>query len=73
MIKPGIWRHSKSGHDVRVMFVAKHSEILDDLVVYEHIGPNELSKYWVRPVSMWQEIVEVKGKKVPRFLYLGDK
>lgn len=33
-ILPGLYRHYK-GHDYRVLGVAKHSETLEDLVVYE--------------------------------------
>ncbi len=48
--------------------VAKHSETLEDVVVYRHPG-NELSELWVRPLEMFTETVEVDGKEVPRFEY----
>jgi hypothetical protein len=32
-----------------------------------------MSKYWVRPASMFEEIVEVGGEKVPRFVWLREK
>ena len=28
---------------------------------------------WVRPLSMWNELVEVAGEKVPRFTYIGGE
>ncbi|HVM59164.1 MAG TPA: DUF1653 domain-containing protein [Candidatus Paceibacterota bacterium] len=67
--KPGMYEHYK-GLKCRVTGVAKHSETLEDLVVYEEPS-NKLSKLWVRPVAMFLEEVEVEGKKVPRFRYVG--
>jgi hypothetical protein len=71
-IKPGFYQHFK-GHNVRVFFVAKHTETEEDYVVYEHIGPNEKSKYWVRPVNMFLENVQRDGYSGPRFKYMGDE
>lgn len=51
-MKPGIYKHSKKGTMCRVHFVAKHSETLEDMIVYEELSDNDLSKYWVRPASM---------------------
>ena len=28
---------------------------------------------WVRPLSMWNQLVEVSGAKVPRFKYIGGE
>ena len=69
-IKPGIYLHSKSGKKYRVNFVAKHSETKEDLVVYECLHENPLSKFWVRPTSMWDEVVEINGEKKPRFVFI---
>jgi hypothetical protein len=71
-IMPGVYRHSKSGRLYRVHFVAKHSETLDDFVTYEALYDNAVSKFWVRPVSMWAELVEIRGERVPRFVYVGE-
>lgn len=52
-----------------VIGVSKHSETLEKLVVYRALyGENEL---WVRPLKMFLEEVEVDGKKVPRFEFMG--
>lgn len=67
-IVPGTYRHSKSGRLYRVHFVAKHSETLEDLVVYETLYENSVAKYWVRPAMMFTEAVEVGGQCVPRFV-----
>ena len=49
----------------RVLFVAHHSETLEDMVVYEPLDGS--TGYWVRPASMWEETVVVDGKEQPRF------
>jgi hypothetical protein len=69
-IKPGLYRHYKN-KNYRVIGVAKHSETLEDLVVYEALYENDLSKLWVRPLTMFLENVEVDDKLVPRFEYIG--
>lgn len=69
MIKPGLYKHYK-GKLYLVIGVAKHSETLEDLVVYEaKYNSPEFGEHaiWVRPASMWSEKVEIDGKKVPRF------
>jgi hypothetical protein len=68
-LKLGRYRHYK-GKDYRVLGVAKHSETLEELVVYEALYDNQVSKLWVRPKTMFLEEVEFDGQKVPRFEYL---
>lgn len=64
MLKLGKYRHYK-GNEYEVIGVAKHSETLEELVVYRALyGEHAL---WVRPKEMFSETVEVDGKKVPRF------
>ncbi len=81
MIKQGIYKHSKSGNLYKVHFVAKHSETLEDMVVYEALYDNPKSRFWVRPVSMFEEIVDIEVlnplgssevQKVPRFTFQSD-
>lgn len=72
-MKIGIYKHSKSGNEYKLHFVAKHSETLEDMVVYEALYHNEKSKYWVRPAKMFDEIVEVNGKEVPRFVFVREE
>jgi len=66
----GIYKHYK-GKLYRVLGVAKHSETLAEMVVYEALYENETSKLWVRPRKMFEETVDLEGKAVPRFKYLG--
>lgn len=70
-MKFGIYKHSKTGKLYKVHFVAKHSETLEDLVVYEALYESE-TKYWVRPQHMFTEEVELEGKKVPRFEFIKE-
>ena len=72
-LKPGIYEHYKSGKKYRVIGMAKHSETLEDMVVYEALYENEMSKLWVRPLTMFLEEVEFEGKRIPRFKYLSEK
>lgn len=70
-LKLGIYQHYK-GKKYLVLGVAKHSESLENLVVYVALYENETSNFWVRPLQMFTEEVEIDGKKIPRFKYLGD-
>lgn len=64
-IKPGRYRHYK-GNDYTVLGVARHSETLEELVVYrQEYGEHGL---WVRPAAMFGETVTVDGRAVPRFM-----
>lgn len=64
-IKPGKkYKHFK-GNEYLVLHLAKHSETLEDLVVYQALyGERGI---WVRPLAMFLEKVEVNGKLVNRF------
>ncbi len=63
-IQPGRYRHYK-GNEYTVLGVARHSETLQELVVYrQEYGERGL---WVRPAAMFAETVEVNGKSVLRF------
>lgn len=59
-----IYRHYK-GNRYEVICVAKHSESLEELVVYRDVAHPE--KTWARPLNMWDEKVDANGKTVPRF------
>jgi len=64
VIEPGLYRHYKGQH-YEVLGVATHSETGESLVVYRALyGEFGL---WVRPETMFSEIVEVDGATVPRF------
>ena len=71
-MKLGKYQHSKTGKFYKVIGVAKHSETLEDLVVYEALYDNPTSKLWVRPMKTFLEKVVIDGKKVPRFKFIGE-
>ena len=63
-IKLGTYRHYK-GNTYKVLHIAKHSETLEDMVIYQDI--NAPDKIWARPASMWNDNIEIDGKTVKRF------
>ncbi len=71
-VKPGVYKHYK-GKFYLVLFVAKHSETLEDLVVYVNLYKNDTSQTWVRPLANFIEQIEIEGKKLKRFEYVGHK
>jgi hypothetical protein len=69
-MNPGRYRHFK-GNEYIVLGVARHSETQEELVVYrQDYGDRSL---WVRPKAMFLERVEVAGRSVPRFDFIGDR
>lgn len=66
-LRLGRYRHYKGG-EYQVLGVARHSETLEELVVYKaNYGDKQL---WVRPLKMFMESVQVEGANKPRFSYL---
>lgn len=65
----GLYRHCKGGM-YRVIGLARHSESLEVMVVYQALygtqGP------WVRPRTMFLESVQHAGTACPRFARIGD-
>ncbi|TSC84946.1 MAG: hypothetical protein G01um101413_330 [Parcubacteria group bacterium Gr01-1014_13] len=70
MLKPGKYRHYK-GKDYEVIGVGKIEATLEDVVIYRPLYKSEYS-LWVRPLAVFTENVEVDGKTMPRFEYIGD-
>jgi len=67
MLRLGKYRHYK-GNEYEVIGIAKHSETLEELVIYRALyGGKDL---WARPLKIFCEKVEVNGKKIPRFEYI---
>ncbi len=66
-IKIGKYRHFKGG-EYEVLFLAKHSETQEEMVVYRALyGEGEI---WVRPARMWNEEIEKDGKRYKRFAFI---
>ena len=68
-IKTGRYRHFK-GNEYEVLYLAKHSETLEPMVVYRALYGER--GVWVRPASMWNEKVERDGQTYRRFTNIGE-
>ena len=69
-LKPGIYQHY-SGKQYEVIGVCRHSESLEELVIYR--AQYEPYDYWVRPLKMFLEEVVIEGKEMPRFRYVAER
>lgn len=70
MITKGKYQHYK-GHYYEVIDVARHSETLEDMVVYRALyGDFGL---WIRPLAMFMEVVDVAGVQMPRFKLVEEQ
>lgn len=67
-LQPGKYQHYK-GKEYEVIGVARHSETLEELVVYKALYQPEGENLWVRPLKMFTEILTIEGKEVPRFRF----
>ncbi|PTY08477.1 DUF1653 domain-containing protein [Opitutaceae bacterium EW11] len=68
-IRPGRYRHYK-GKEYRVVALARHSETLEPLVVYQQLYGD--GGWWVRPAAMFSESVIVNGQPTPRFGFVSE-
>jgi hypothetical protein len=68
-VKPGKYRHFK-GMEYQVLFVARHSETLEEMVVYKALYGD--GGVWVRPLSMWEEKVQRDDYEGPRFVLVEE-
>ena len=69
MLKIGKYRHYKQ-KDYEVIGVAKDSETFEEMVVYRKLYDDYDLR--VRPLAEFIENVEVDGKIMPRFTYIGE-
>lgn len=60
----GLYEHYK-GLPYKVLALARHSETLEELVVYQALYDD--GGTWVRPLAMFLEQVTIDGKTQPRF------
>ncbi len=65
-METGLYKHYK-GKLYEVIGIATHSETLEKLVVYKATYQVEGENIWVRPLEMFQSLVEVNGEIVKRF------
>jgi len=69
-IQLGKYEHYK-GNQYEVVGIAKHSETLEEMVVYKSLYQTEGENLWVRPLKMFAENILIEGREVPRFKYKG--
>lgn len=68
-IQPGLYKHYK-GPEYQVYALVRHSETEEELVLYKALyGDYGL---WVRPLSMFTELVTIDGKSLPRFQFVRE-
>ena len=68
-LRLGRYRHFKGG-EYEVIGVARHSEGLEDMVVYRPLYND--TGLWVRPLSMFTETITREGKTFPRFEFVEN-
>ena len=62
----GLYKHYK-GNMYEVIGIAKHSETLEEMVVYKATYQEEPYNIWVRPKAMFLEKIEINGNLIERF------
>ncbi len=73
-VKLGKYKHFK-GNFYEVIAIGKHSETLEEMVVYKALHKEEDEedyKIWIRPKSLFLLNVIINGNEIPRFKYLDD-
>ncbi len=64
----GTYEHYQ-GKRYQVLGVARHSETLEEMVLYKQMHGDEAC--WVRPLKMFLENVSIGNQQIPRFRYVG--
>ncbi len=74
MIKPGqkYFHYKNKDKFYRIVAVGKYKSNLEDVVVYETLYQNPLSNIWVRTVEDFSSLVDIDGKKFPRFTLVEE-
>lgn len=65
-IELGLYKHYK-GNIYEVIGVAKHSETIEEMVVYKATYQAEGQNLWVRPLKLFLETIIVNGQSIKRF------
>ncbi len=70
-LKPGKYKHYK-GNLYQVLGIARHSETLEEHVVYKALYQSEGKNIWVRPLQMFTETIEINGQQIARFQFIEE-
>lgn len=68
-VQKGKYKHYK-GFFYKVIDTARHSESLEDMVIYQELYGKQ--KFWVRPIEIFIEYVEIEGKMCKRFEFISE-
>ena len=68
MSKGDLYKHFKGGV-YRILYRAKNTETLEDMIVYQSLETNEI---WVRPAEMFFEYIETDTYKGFRFTHISQ-
>ena len=69
MLKKGKYRHYK-GKEYEVIGIARHSETLEEMVVYKALYQTDGENLWVRPLKMFTEEITIDGITLKRFEFI---
>ena len=74
-VRVGVYEHYK-GKRYQVIGLGKIEATLEDVVIYKPLYevkefPQDM--FWVRPVKVFTEDVEIDGEMRPRFKYIGEE
>ena len=75
-IQLGKYIHYKTKKLYEVIGIARHSETLEEMVIYKalyHCDAFGTQAIWVRPKKMFFEKICYQNQISPRFSYVGDK
>jgi hypothetical protein len=67
---PGVWRHYK-GNTYLALGLARQDETNEVVVVYVRLYERAGLPMSTRKLSIWNEMVEHDGGRVPRFAFVG--
>ena len=68
-IRPGFYKHYK-GKLYQVFGMSRHSETLEEMVVYQALYGNY--GLWVRPAAMFMGTLSIDGVDTPRFAWVSE-